>query len=176
MLSKQITVADISRLTGYSRHKVHGFLKKLGIFNARSQRERIASEYSPKDLIVLSVCCELESVYGMQRKAIGTLIEPLYKELSGPRPISETPILVINLQQETIKYLEKPTAISEGIIFPLGPILRKVDAYLTFDFGLNQSVFGHEHAPTNRHKENVSGQAEDETQNESTKSRLSKTQ
>lgn len=139
MLSKQITIADISQLTGYSRHKLRGLLNELAEFNCRSQKERIASEYSAKDLVLLTICCELESMYGLRRKVVGALIEPLYTEMTGPRPVSEAPHLIIDVQRRRIQYVENPTVVTEGIVFPLSGIFKKVDTYLTFESGINQN-------------------------------------
>lgn len=133
MISRRITVADVSCLTGFSRHKLRGLLRELPSFDERAERARVAREYSPQDLAVLTVCCELESRYGLRRDAIGTLVEELRKAISGPRSVSSNARLIISVSPLSVKYVDDAENVAEGIALPLGGIFRRIDNHLTID-------------------------------------------
>ncbi|WP_374710347.1 MerR family transcriptional regulator [Paraburkholderia terricola] len=133
MISKRITVADVSTVTGLTRHQLRGLLQELPGFDERAERARVAREYSPQDLVVLAVCCELQTRCGLRRDAIASLVDDLRKILRGPRSVVSHARLVITVQPPSVEYLDAPSLIGEGLVLPLEPIFERVDDYLSTD-------------------------------------------
>ncbi len=133
MISSQITTADVSLLTGYSRHQLRGLIQALPGFKRRGKSERVAVEYTPKELIILTICCELESKFGLRRDVISNIVGNLQNVLSGPRMASDNSRLLINTTNADVEYIEGVCEVAEGIVFPLQDIFRGVDNYLNND-------------------------------------------
>lgn len=131
MISRRITVADVSFLTGFSRHQLRNLLRALPGFDGRAEHARIAREYSPQDLAILIVCCELELHYGLRRDAIGSLIKELRKAMSGPRSVASNARLVISVSPPSVEYVNDAGHVDNGLILPLGGIFKRIDDHLT---------------------------------------------
>jgi hypothetical protein len=130
MISRRITAADVSFLTGFSRHQLRNLLRVLPGFDERAEQARIAREYSPQDLSILLVCCELELHYGLRRDAIGTLVNELRKTMSGPRSVASNARLVFRVSPPSVEYVNEVVNIEDGLVFPLGGIFQRIDDYL----------------------------------------------
>ncbi|WP_373429785.1 MerR family transcriptional regulator [Burkholderia glumae] len=130
MISKRITAADVSAVTGLTRHQLRGLLAELPGFDERATRARVAREYSAQDLVVLAVCCELHARYGLRRDAIASLVGELRTIMRGPRDVVAHARLLICLQPPSVKYVDPLTRVEDGIVLPLEPIFARVDSHL----------------------------------------------
>lgn len=132
MISRTITVADVACVTGFSRHKLKGLFRELPGYGAPATQARVAREYSPHDLIVLSVCCLLDERYGLKRAVIGQLVSGIQSALLGPRVVAQNAHLIVNIPTLSVRYVEKATALAEGLIFPMGDVFQRIDAHLQY--------------------------------------------
>jgi hypothetical protein len=130
MISRTITAADVSFVTGFSRHKLKGLLRELPGFNEPASQARVAKEYSRHDLIVLAVCCQLDEHYGLKRAVIAKLVMSLQQSLLGPRTASTNAYLIVDIPNSSVQYVTKASVLSQGLIFPLSEIFKQVDSYL----------------------------------------------
>lgn len=133
MISRNITVGDISLVTGFSRHKLKGLFRELPGYNEPAEQARIARHYSRQDLALLAICCELDDRYGLKRVVIGQLVGEIRNALARPRVVAVNAHLVIDVPASTARYVEKPEIVSEGMLIPLRDILKRIDAHLAMD-------------------------------------------
>jgi hypothetical protein len=127
--TRKLTASDVCHVTGYNRDQLRGLLKELPDWSA-APAERMAREFSPQDLIVLSVVRTLDAVVGMRRKAIASLFPKLQSTLSGPKVVSAGAILVISFDPLRVEYSHSRSSIAQGLMVPLQPIFDRVDHYL----------------------------------------------
>lgn len=132
-MPRRLTVADVLEVTGYSRDELHALLRVLHPYVSEKSAPRVAREFSPKDLVVLSVTQALEQAYGMRRTAVAELGEKLQAALSGPRLASGDAKLCISIRPPKVEYLENGSSVAEGLVVALAPIFDKVDRYLSFE-------------------------------------------
>jgi hypothetical protein len=133
MISRWITAADLSGVTGYSRHQLRGLLKDLPGYSGKAERARVARKYSRHDLVVIAVCCELESHYGLRRDAICRIVQEIQRALSGPKSVATDAKLVATINPPSAQYLDGRAEVSAGLVVPLQAILRRIDGYLSID-------------------------------------------
>lgn len=129
---RKLTAADVCLVTGYSRDELHALLRVLPPYRFEKPAPRVAREFTAKDLLVLSVTHILEDRYGVRRAALRDIGVPLQDALSGPRPQSEEPCLLININPPDVRLVGSMVA-KEGLIVPLSPIFQKIDTYLSYD-------------------------------------------
>ena len=115
MLSRQITVADLVKVTGYTRHQIHS-LVRMALSGRPSKGERFAREFRHQDLIVVAALAELETKYGIGRAHLGTIAKRLSQELAAPRKPSGDARLVISFDPAKVTYSDEP-------IIPIQPRL-----------------------------------------------------
>jgi hypothetical protein len=127
--TRKLSASDVCHVTGYNRDQLRALLKELPDWSA-APAERMAREFSPHDLIVLSVVRTLDAVIGMRRKAIASLLPKLQSTLSGPKVVSAGAILVISFDPLRVEYMHSRNSIAEGLMVPLQPIFDRVDYYL----------------------------------------------
>src|SRR5207237_6028616 len=96
MKSRPLTVKDLCCVSEYSRHQMRGLLAALPAFAARASQVKVAAEFSAHDLLVVALCCRLESHYGLKRARVATLAKGLAQSLSGPRPLAREARLILN--------------------------------------------------------------------------------
>lgn len=130
METRKFTTTDLVKLTGYTRHKLRGFLNVLPGFAATPGAERFATNYTHLDLIVVSICCALEECFQLRREAIAWLVPEIRKTLSEPRTLASDAILVLTIKPLCVKYIDGPSEVREGTVLPLTKILDSVDFYL----------------------------------------------
>lgn len=130
MLSNQITIADVTKLVGVTRHKVRSMMRDLPGFNDRGGIERVATRYNEHDLAVLAVCFELEERYGLRRDALAALVGEIRKVFPGKRPLASGAFLHLVLHVRTVRYLDKWARFDDGLLFPLDPIIQRLEAYV----------------------------------------------
>jgi hypothetical protein len=130
MLSNKITVADIAKLAGVTRHKVRSMMRDLPGFSDRGGLERVATQYNELDLAVLTVCFELEKNYGLRHDALGFLVEEIRRAFSGPKSLASGAYLLIVVHAKTVTYLDKWSRIDDGLLVPLDALFQRIDTYL----------------------------------------------
>lgn len=129
-MARRLTLTDIEAITGYTRNQARGVLDSLPQYANAPKLERVAQEYTPHDLLVVSVVACLERTHRVQRSAIAEVFEAIYKELHGPRPQNRSPLLHVTFEPPTAVYCSDQQVVSEGITVALGPIFEKVDSHL----------------------------------------------
>ena len=134
MVSTRITISDLSGVTGYSRHQIHGLLRHLpGYGRRRVARQRVAREYTRHDVVILAVCCELEAVYRVRRDAIAQLLPELKRALAGPRALATEARLIIRFDPASVQYIDGQGEVQAGLVMPLQDLLRRIDGRLIID-------------------------------------------
>lgn len=147
MSSRSLTMADLLAITGYTRDQMRGLLDSIPAYASRNTQVRVAKHYSAQDLLVLRTCSQLESRYGLQRGAVAGFVDGMRSALSGPRPVSTTPRLLLTFDPPDVRYVEATERIEEGLLVPLVPIFQAVDEYLLpgrtqLDWGQRELGFG----------------------------------
>ena len=147
MSCRSLTMADLLAITGYTRDQMRGLLDAMPTYASRNTQVRVAKQYTAQDLLVLRTCSQLESRYGLQRSAVAGFTDGLRSALSGPRPVSATPCLLLTFDPSDVRYVEATERIEEGLLVPLVPIFQAVDEYLLpgraqLDWGQRELGFG----------------------------------
>ncbi len=140
-------MADLLAITGYTRDQMRGLLDAIPTYAGRNTKVRVAKQYTAQDLLVVRICSQLESQYGLQRGAVAGFSDSLRSALSGPRPVSATPRLLLTFDPSDVRYVEATERIEEGLLVPLVPIFQAVDEYLLpgraqLDWGQRELGFG----------------------------------
>jgi hypothetical protein len=129
MLSRQLTMTDLCRVTGYTRHQIHGLLKLA--FPARSSKgERFAREFRSQDLLLVTAITELETRFRIKRSGIALVAKRLAQVLSGPRALSRRARLVVAFDPPKVIYVPDVVPLVDGVVMSLGPIFERVDTYV----------------------------------------------
>lgn len=131
-MPRRLTATDVCAVTGYARDELHATLKVLWPYREEKPVPRVAREFTPHDLVVLSVTQSLEHRFGLRRAALSVLGELLRAALSGPKEASRKARLVISIQPPEVEYLDRFITEKEGLVIALGPIFEKVDDYLSY--------------------------------------------
>jgi hypothetical protein len=127
----QLKISDLAAVAGYTRFQLHGLLNQVfpehacGGKKIRSQRT-----FSPQELLVVTVVCELERSYSVKRSVLASVNLPLRQALTGPRKVSREARLVVTFTPPTATYLVPDAPVTEGIVLALGPLFARVDEYL----------------------------------------------
>lgn len=130
MISRSLTMADLLAISGYTRDQMRGLLDAIPAYARRNTQVRVAKQYAARDLLVVRICSQLESRYGLQRGAVADFSNAIHSVLSGPRPTSTTVLLLLTFEPADVRYVEATESIGEGLLVPLAPIFQAVDDYL----------------------------------------------
>lgn len=130
-MSKRLKAADVYRAVNYTRNQLRGLLAELDYKFETTDiaQPRVARTYSPHDLLMLLIACDLDTM-GLKRSAIALLLPAIAHELSGPRPVARNPKLVLTLSPPMARYVDGEVTIEEGIVRPLASILARADAQI----------------------------------------------
>jgi hypothetical protein len=127
----QLKISDLAAVAGYTRFQVRGLLDQVFPEPAsEGKKTRSQQVFSPQDLLIVTVACELERKYGVKRSVLASLRVPLRQVLSGPRKASRDARLVVTFIPPTATYLDHEESVTEGLVLPLGPLFARVDEYL----------------------------------------------
>ena len=121
---------DLCGLSGYSRDQVRGLLDKLPMYAERRGRARIATVYTAQDLMVVALCCRLETRYSLRRETVAALAPHISKELARPRSVAQQARLVLEFDPPSATYVEKVDDLADGLVVALLPVFERVDDYL----------------------------------------------
>lgn len=130
MISKRITAADLASVTGYTRHKLRAFLKELPGFAEHASPERVAREYTRHDMLVVAICCALETRCGLRRDTIAALAGDIRGAVASPRAVAACAWLLVRFEPLGAEYASAPAVIHEGMMLPLEGIFHRVDTHL----------------------------------------------
>ena len=131
MRAFQLKISDVASVTGYTRFQIHGLLDEVFTGPTRAAKKaRSHRIFSPRDLIAITVVCELERKYGVKRSVLRSVGDPLRRALTGPRNPNREARLVVTFTPPTATYVEADATVAEGVVLPLGPLFAKVDEYL----------------------------------------------
>lgn len=132
MISASITAIDICEITGFSRHKLRGLLRELPEFAGGTEKARVARKYTLSELLLITICCELEESFGLRRKVIGALTNDIKQCLSRTRNVHMEACLHIRLKPQVVTYLSDLPDIEAvaGLVVPLGRIYKKINAHI----------------------------------------------
>lgn len=130
MGSIQLKINDLAQVTGYSRFQLDGLLKTAFAGSSVGRRLGAQRKFTPQELLVVAVACEIERKYGIERKALAQITEALRQALLGPRRANREARLVITITPPAVHYLESETSVTEGLVVNLGALFAKVDEYL----------------------------------------------
>ena len=131
MRSLQLKISDLATVAEYTRFQMHGLLDEVFPGPVRAgKKARSQRAFSPQDLIIVTVACELEKKYGVKRSVLASVSEPLRQVLTGPRKASREARLLLTFMPPMATYLVSEVPVTEGLVLPLGPLFAKVDEYL----------------------------------------------
>jgi hypothetical protein len=131
---REITAADLTALTGYSRDQLRGLLAELPAFAKRKGEARVANRYSSHDVLLIVICSRLETQYGLKRAVVAALSAPIARCLAAPRALSNGARLVLEFQPQRARYVERLDDLSDGLVVALDPIFSAIDASLAPSF------------------------------------------
>jgi hypothetical protein len=134
----ELKIKDLAKVTGYTRFQVDGVLKLVFAAVPIGKSAGAQRTFSPQDLLVVTVICELERKYAIDRKKLAEVATALRQELSGPRPANRDARLLVTFLPASATYLAPDIPVVEGLVLPLGALFAKVDEYLGVS-GANQS-------------------------------------
>lgn len=126
---RKIKLADVCDITGYRRDELNYVLREIPSYSVAKQGVRTSREFTPLDLLALSVVFELDKNYGLRLKAIAQIADHLRHALSQPRTLSEDAWLVISVLPPKVEYTDSPRAAESGIIVGLKDIFPRVDHF-----------------------------------------------
>jgi hypothetical protein len=130
MRAIELKIKDLAKVTGYTRFQVDGVLKLVFAEVPIGKSAGAQRTFSPQDLLVVTVVCEIDRKYAIDRKKLAEVATALRRELSGPRPANRDARLLITFLPSSARYLASDAPVVEGLVVPLGALFAKVDEYL----------------------------------------------
>jgi hypothetical protein len=126
----RLKISELADATGYTRYQMRGLLEDA--FSGPTFGKKVGSQrtFSPRDLLVVAVVCEIEREYGVERKKLAVATDALRQALTVPRPVNREARLLLTFTPPTATYVEPNTSITEGLLVRLGPVFAKVDEYM----------------------------------------------
>lgn len=140
-MTRRLKAADVYRAANYTRDQLRGLLSELGyeVESGGETKQRVARSYSPQDLVLILVACELDSVVGLKRKVIASLMPAIARELSGPRLAICGAKLILTTNPPDAEYLDSEVSLDQGIILPLSGIFARAEEQLRMVGAVGQS-------------------------------------
>lgn len=131
-MSRPITMTDLCELSGYTRHQMRGFLGELPMYGKRKGNARVAIEYSTHDLLIVTMCCRLETLYGIRRQTVCSFAEGIARILGGPDRVIRSGRLILKYDPIQVDYVDQlGPQISDGIVVALEPVITLIERHLT---------------------------------------------
>lgn len=146
MLSRCITFADLAAVGRTDRHRLRNLLKGFPEFARRSASERVASQYTPHDLTVVAVLCELDRM-GLRKDAIAKWVSPIQETLQGPRSI-DLPPLFLTCDPPQASLADHQSFPGAGVMVDLDRVLSVVDNHCNGLEGVREQQRELEFGPT----------------------------
>ena len=130
MPSIQLKISDLTKVTGYTRFQMRGMLDEVFPVSAHVKDGGSQRTFSPQELLLVAVACEIEKKYGVRRSVLALASESLRKALTGPRASNREARLVVTFEPPTATYLVSDAPVREGLVLELGHLFALVDEYL----------------------------------------------
>lgn len=131
MSARKLTAGDLQAVTKYSRDQLRGLLDQLDLaLKIPVLIPGMTRVFSVHEFLLVVLCCEIESTFGMKRKTVVSFAPEMAKTLARPRPLAQDPKLVLSFGTMQVSYLDGFETIHAGLVVPLAAILKKVDNYL----------------------------------------------
>lgn len=127
MLSSRITFADLAVVGRVDRHRLRNLLKNLPEFARRPTSERVASEYTRHDLLVVAVLCEMERM-GLRKEAIAQWVSSIQQVLSGARAMAASQLFLSSESLE-VSLVDEHCQLGAGMIVNLNKIFSLVNSH-----------------------------------------------
>jgi hypothetical protein len=127
----RLKISDLANVNGYTRFQMRGLLSEL-FPNAQSGEGTLAKRvFSPHELLVVTVACEIERKFGVKRAVLALASKALSEALTGPRIVARGARLVVTFTPPAATYLVADSALpQEGLVVALGGLFARVDEYL----------------------------------------------
>jgi hypothetical protein len=130
-MGRAITITDLSQVTGYSRHQLRGLLDELPMYKIRSEGARIAKNYSAHDMVLIALCCRLETQHGLKRQSIVAIASEIAQALSRPNRIVKSAKLLLTYNPIQVEYCEQTIEVGDdALVIALEPIFAIVNEHL----------------------------------------------
>lgn len=133
----QLRVSDLANVSGYSRFQIRGLLGEVFQNPTLGRKGDSQQTFSPQELLVVAVTCEIEKTFGVARKKLALVGEALRRTLTGPRLTNRDARLLVTFTPPAAIYLDSEVPVTEGLVLRLGVLFAKVDGYLGVS-GLSQ--------------------------------------
>jgi len=130
MVSSQLTMTDLCRVTGYTRDQVRGLLD-VALPERSSKGPRVAREFRPQELILVAAMTELETRFGIKRSHVAVVAKRLAQVLSGPKSLNREARLLIAFDPPKVTYAAELIPTVDGVVMSLGLIFDRVDRYVS---------------------------------------------
>lgn len=130
MRAIQLRISHLAKVTGYSRFQIRGLLNEVFRNPVLGRKAGAQRTFSPQELLVVVVCCEIEQAFGISRRKLGLVGEALRRTLTGPRAANREARLLVTLMLPAATYLDDDAFVREGIVVHLGALFARVDEYL----------------------------------------------
>src|SRR5258708_33028137 len=103
MMSNQLTITDLCRVTGYTRDQMRGLLD-AALPERSSKGPRVARGFRSQDLILAATMTELETRFGINRGHIAAIAKRRAQALSGPKGLNRGARSFVGFEPAKVTY------------------------------------------------------------------------
>ena len=128
--SIRLRISALADVTGYTRFQIRGLLSEVFRDSGLGKRAGAQQTFSPQDLLVVAVACDIEGKFGVARKRMALIGEMLRLTLTGPRRANRDARLLVAFSPPAVTYLDADECVREGLVIALRDQFAKVDEYL----------------------------------------------
>lgn len=129
MQQRKIKLADACDITGYRTDELNYVLRDVPAYTLAPGASKASREFTPIDLLALSVVFVLDRTYGLRLKAIAQIFDRLRQVLAQPRSANEKARLVISIDPPLVAYADSPVSGETGIVVGMKEIFSRVDHF-----------------------------------------------
>lgn len=129
MRQRKIKLADACDITGYQRDELNYVLRGIPSYSLANGTSRKSREFTPLDLLTLSVVFILDRRYGLRLKAIAQIIDLLHQVLAQPRSLNDDARLMLTIDPPAVNYVDSPKVGATGIVVALKDVFSRVDHF-----------------------------------------------
>lgn len=140
MRQRKIKMADACDITGYQKDELNYVLRDIPAYTVALGVSKTSREFTPLDLLALSVVYALDRRYGLRLKAIAQIFDRLRQVLAQPRSVNEGARLIISIDPPAVTYVDFPKLGEIGIIVEMKDIFSRVDHFCRA-FGIEGQPF-----------------------------------
>lgn len=129
MQQRKIKLADACDITGYRRDELNYVLRGIPAYTLASGASKASREFTPIDLLALSVVFVLDRAYGLRLKAIAQVFDQFRQVLAQPRSVNEEARLIISIDPPSVAYVDSPVSGEAGVVVGMKEIFSRVDHF-----------------------------------------------